>query len=615
MKFLSRQLKTLPSAPGIYLFKDKADRILYVGKAKVLKNRVRSYFRPGANLEPAKKKMIPQISDIETITTDTEVEALILEANLIRRHQPPYNVVLRDDKYYLFIKITANEDYPRVFPVRRVKSDGARYFGPYSSAAAVRQTLRLLRRIFPHKGEKESPRERIFPHPLFSLSENSTPHTLHEERNDWRTLAPKLPLRSAKDRGFGKRTEYGANIANVIRFLKGEREEIIATLQTGMKAAAQEKHYEQAAILRDQLHAIKRLEGGQKVYLPRQESFDVISQARNNTRSAVNVFAVRGGKLLNKNTFLLAHRAAAQPQDTVRQFLLQYYSVAQDIPPAILIPEPLIDQDSLAIWINRSRPPRLIVPRRGRKKQLLALGETNARQLLKQEQADFAAAAAAGEAARRLATALQLPGPLTRIETYDISNTQGHLATGSMVVFTRGLPDKNQYRKFRIRTTAMPNDFAMLQEVLRRRFAGNHPAWKLPNLLVIDGGKGQLSAAVKILQELNVTVPVTALAKREEELFVPGRGQALRLPYDDPALYLLQRMRDEAHRFTLTYHRLLRRKQATQSILDEIPGIGPAAKKKLLARFGSLKAIRAASAAELSSAIGPAKTRRLRDYL
>ena len=590
---LTEKLKTLPSKPGIYRYKNARGEVLYVGKAKNLRTRVKSYFRAKADLEPAKEQMVTEIADLETIVVDSENEALILEANLIRQHQPPYNVVLRDDKYYLFIKIT-KEELPRVFPVRRIGKDGARYFGPYSSARSVRQTLKLLRRIFPHRGEKESPREKIFPHPLFEEGEETYEH----------------------------------NIQSIIRFLKGERDEIIKRLRDGMRQASQEKKYEQAAIWRDQLQALERLEGNQKVFLPQKESFDVVSIATDSGKSAANVFQVRQGKLLGKQTFLLQSRGTTRSADILRQFILQYYRDAQDKPKLILIPEQLPDQETIATYISTEAPVTFAVPERGKKKQLLDMGQLNAQQLLTEEQASFAQDARLTRASQELAEALGLGSePLGRVETYDISNIQGTLATGSMVVFTNGQPDKDQYRKFKIKIDPtslklrgasgqpIPNDYAMLQQIIRRRFSEKNKEWPTPDLVLIDGGKGQLSSVKKVLDELEVDVNLASIAKREEELFVPGEKESIRLPYDSDALYLVQRMRDEAHRFTISYHRLLRSKKHSRSLLDEVPGIGPKLKKKLLAKFGSLKNIRATSDEELANVLGAAKTKTLRDYL
>lgn len=636
MEFLTKQLKALPNTPGVYLFKDAKNQTLYVGKAKNLRPRVQSYFRPAADLEeskqprksatrsrgkqmvpskhlePSKQQMVQRIARIETISTDNETEALVLEANLIRQHQPPYNVVLRDDKYYLFIKIT-REELPRVFITRRIKQDKARYFGPYSSARSVRATLRLLRRIFPFRGEKDLPREVIFPHPLFD------PNRAHQKNYNLEPIT------------------YNLNIQNIIKFLQGKRDDIMSTLKAGMEQASQEAHYEQAAIFRDQLQALERLEGSQKVYLPNNESFDMVSIARERSRSAANVFQIRSGKLLGKQTFLLNHRSTASAADTLRQFLLQYYSVAQDIPKTIFIPLHLEDEEALAQWVRPDAPPVWTVPARGKKRQLLAMGETNAQQLLEEQAADFENAERTRAAHRELITALGLnPNTTHRLETYDISNIQGQLATASMVVFTDGEAQRNQYRKFKMHLEGTPNDpvkslqgedhgasfalqkpddYAMIRQTLYRRFSGHQKDWPMPDLIVIDGGKGQLSSAKKVLDELNVDLPLIAIAKREEEIFLVGKPEPIRLAYDSAALHLIQRMRDEAHRFTITYHRLLRSRRQQRSILDEVPGIGPKTKKQLLARFGSLKNIRAASVDELALLIGRSKAETLKDFL
>ena len=650
---LEQQLKTLPYNPGIYIYKDGQGKVLYVGKAKVLKARVRSYFRASANLDAAKQQMVGQIASLETIQTDTENEALVLEANLIRKHLPPYNVVLRDDKYYLFIKIT-KEAMPRVFPVRRISQDGAKYFGPYSSARSVRSTLQLLRRIFPHRAEKNSPHDIVFPHPLFSRSEKSALSERSESRDKSEIGeskgTPTYPLPP---------TTYNLNIQNIIRFLKGDRASIVTTLTAGMKKSAKAEHFEQAKLFRDQLQAIERLEGFQKVYLPRKEQFDAVSLVQQEARSAANVFQIREGKLLNKLTFLLQHRAATPAQDALRQFLLQYYGVAQDIPRLILIPLELTDSPAIANWVRPSDPPIFATPVRGVKRQLLTMGETNAQQLLDEQAAVFESEAKQKQAHAELITALGLdPKHTHRIETYDISNIQGRLATASMVVFVDGQSEPKQYRKFRMhlegtpndfptssrRSEAMagaasdfaghsamqsllikPDDFAMIRQTLMRRFAhhSQDSQWPMPDLIIIDGGKGQLSSAKKILDGLGITTPVISIAKQEEEIFacpernrgVPLHFKSIRLPYNSQALYLIQRMRDEAHRFTITYHRLLRSKAQKRSLLDEVPGGGPKTKKKLLAQFGSLKNIRAASNEDLTKILGPQKTNILREYI
>lgn len=578
---IETQSTLVPPNPGVYLFKNAAGQVLYVGKAKQLRSRVLSYFRPASPLDPAKQAMVRQTAHLETISTDTEHEALILEANLIQHHQPPYNIVLRDDKYYLFIKIT-REDFPRVFLTRRLKKDSARYFGPYSSAQSVRATLNLLRRLFPHRPDRDLKHDRILPHPLFQNP----------------------PLTAGG---------YQNNISHIISFLKGERADIVATLQKGMTEAAAKKAYEQAALFRNQLQAIARLDEQQKVYLPRAESFDLISLAREATRSAANIFSVRRGKLLNKNTFLLRHRPGTAAADILRQFILQYYRVAQDIPKNIILPELLEDAAVVARFINPNEPPTFTAAARGVKRQLQELGQRNATELLGKDHLDFLTTGRRQQALTELSAALHLPKPPRRIETYDISNIQGKLATGSMVVFVDGAPAPRHYKKFRIRLLETPNDFAMLQEVLIRRFAARNAGWPIPDLIVIDGGKGQLSATRQVLTRLKLTIPIIALAKREELIFQPKQSEPLRLSHDSSALYLMQRMRDEAHRFTITYHHTLRSKTAQLSRLDDLPGIGLKTRQKLLRHFGSLKKIRAASREEVEKIIG-SKAKILQEY-
>lgn len=594
-KNIQTKLSALPQAPGIYIYKNAKGDILYVGKAKNLRSRVSSYFRKSAELGPSKEKMVSLIHDIETIATDTELEALVLEATLIRKHQPPYNVLLRDDKYYLFIKIT--KDVPaRIFPVRKILNDGAKYFGPYSSAFSVRSTLKLLRRIFPFREEKDRPRDIIFPHTLFPTSFQ----------------------------------ESSSSAEQVARFLQGHRQEIMRTLEEGIAHASENLQYEQAALFRDQLQAIERLEGSQKVYLPRKESFDVISISQAKSQSAGNVLQIREGKLIGKQTFLLRHRQLAPLEDILRQFIMQYYSVAQDIPKTIYLPSPLPDAEVIASWLGHNTT--FQVPIRGTKKQLLAMGELNAKNLLREEEVETSTAAASKEALASLLRAIGLEHAAEqaktinkhiRIETYDISNIQGTLATASMIVFIGGMPAKDQYRKFKIKFNQdldsshhKSNDFAMLEEAVTRRLSRTTSGdWPLPDLIIIDGGKGQLSSAQKALKASGLTIPMISIAKREEELFLPKNPTPVLLPYDSPALYLIQRMRDEAHRFTITYHRKLRSKEQTKSILDEVPGIGPKTKKLLLKTFGSVTGIQQASDAQLENILGGKKTKLLREYI
>ena len=632
---LKTKIKSLPPTPGIYIYKDAKGAVLYVGKAKSLRSRVRSYFTQSAALGPLKEKLMTLISDLETISTDTELEALVLEATLIHKHQPPYNVLLRDDKYYLFIKIT-KEEPPRIFPVRKITRDGSRYFGPYSSSFSVRATLRLLQRIFPFKGEKDTAHDIIFPHVLFRqkssapfspIGEKVPPPTGGaDEGNPQRDDSPHpLPLPQLGE-------ENSASITNVIRFLKGHRSEIIKTLEAGIAEASKNLQFERAALFRDQLQAVQRLEGSQKVYLPRKESFDVISIAESGNQSAANVLQIREGKLIGKQTFLLKHKKEGTSADILRQFLLQYYAVAQDVAKNILIPFQLEDTSVLEQWIKNVS---IVVPERGVRKALIAMGETNAKEFLKEQGAAQETARASKEALGVLLKAINIQPPAAkamgdhpfRVEVYDISNIQGTLATASMIVFVDGMPEKKEYRKFKIKLNAdadptmhKSNDFAMLEETLTRRLSRND--WQTPDLLIIDGGKGQLSSTMKAVRLASlahgkpfIDIPIISIAKQEEEIFLPGKTESIRLPYDSPALYLIQRMRDEAHRFTITYHRSLRSKEHIKSALDEVPGIGPKTKKLLIKTFGSVKGIKSASDEELEKVIGVKKTKVLREHL
>ena len=585
---IQKQLNGLTVNPGVYLFKNDQKTVLYVGKAKKIRNRVQSYFRPNATLDPAKKQMVPKITDIETIICDSENEALILEANLIRKHQPPYNVLLTDDKHYLFIKIT-KEEYPRVYAVRKISNDKARYFGPYSSGRSVRSTLKLLQRLFPHRAEKDNPKDLHFPHPLFS-----------------------------RDKQFNNLTieQYQENIHHITHFLQGKRQPIINTLRAGMVKAAQENQFEKAAIFRDQLQNLERLEGNQGVYLPLRESFDAVSLATQDIRSAANVFSIRAGKLLNKNTFLLKHHAETPQTEILSQFIMQYYAQAQDIPRLIILPFKIYNS-SFPSYVSAPKPVFKIA-HRGKKRHLLNLGEKNAKELLRSETLDFQTDKRSKQAALNLLKITASDSnnmENSRIEVFDISNIQGQLATGSMIVFLNGNPSPKHYRKFRIKTVSGSNDFLMLKEILYRRLKHTDEKWRLPDLIIVDGGKGQLSSAVQAIQEAGKNVPVAAIAKREEELFIPKKPEPVRLPYDSDTLFLIQRMRDEAHRFTITYHRKLRSHNATRSLLDDIPGIGPKTKKKLLNQFGSVSAIRKAEENELSQAIGRSQTKKLLEYL
>jgi len=608
---LRERLDSLPTKPGVYLMKDEAGQVIYVGKAVNLRNRVRSYFHASAMHPPKVQRLVERIADVEFIVTDSEVEALILEANLIKKYRPRYNVRLKDDKRYPYIKVTWQEDYPRVYVVRRVEQDGARYYGPFTASWAVHETLDLLRKLFPYVTCRR-------------------PFTGKAKRA---CLYYHIGLCPGPCIGAISKEEYRAGIEQLCLFLEGKADRLIRSLREGMMAAAEALEFERAARLRDQLQAVERVVQRQKVVLPGGGDQDVIALARDDGLACVQVFLVREGRLVGREYFLLEGTEGEGVGHVLSSFLQQFYQGASYIPPEILLPEPAEEAEVLEEWLRARRGGKvaLRVPRRGRKRELVALAATNARETLASLRAAWESEAARSVSAlAELQEALEMTRAPARIEGYDISDIQGTAATGSMVVFVQGKPRKSHYRRFRIKTVEGADDYAMMREVLRRRFqrameeqplgTRQASAWKtLPDLVLVDGGKGQLGVAVEVLREfgLEEQVAVIALAKEREEVFLPGRPEPLRLPPDSPALHLLQRIRDEAHRFAVAYHRRMREKKALASLLEEIPGIGPKRRKALLQRFGSLEAIRAASLEELASLPGMTReaARRVKENL
>ncbi|TSC64327.1 MAG: excinuclease ABC subunit C [Parcubacteria group bacterium Gr01-1014_106] len=595
---LRDRIRALPKHPGVYLFKDAHGRVLYVGKAGSLKHRVSHYVMPG-RLEPGKRDLAKRATDVETILTQNEAEALVLEATLIQRHDPPYNVRLVDDSSYLYVKIT-RETYPKVQFVRRADPDGAWYRGPFPTASAIRTTLREARKLFPWctaKNPGDQDGEPCFGHHL--------------------GLCPGICA------GKISVQEYQQHIEALKRFLDGDIRDAIATLRARMTDASMRQHYERAAKLRDAMRAIETATTPQHVVTPRQESLDALGIARSHTHAAVAVLAIRHGRVIGRHIFPLLTPPDESVSSILRGFLLSYYPRAADGPPDILLPEPV--EDAALFSQVAHRPLRIATPTRGWKRRLLELARTNAEEALRRSTAELESPAALERALRELQETLHLPYPPRRIEAYDISNIQGTLPTASLVVFRDGKPARREYRKFRITLEEQPNDVAMMREVLQRRLGkhagGKNPTsdWPLPDVLLLDGGKPQLGAGRVVLQKLQLSIPIAALAKREEELFVPGkegeRFHLIRLSHASPALFLLQRIRDEAHRFTLGYHQLLRKKRMTRSLLDDIPGIGDATRKKLLRAFGSVRALRSASPEELTKVVGPKLAQTLRTAL
>lgn len=597
---LEATLKRLPDRPGVYLMKDSRGTVIYVGKAQSLRNRVRSYWQKQSYGPESQliRSVIDRIADLEYTMTDSVSEALLLEINLIKRHRPRYNVRLKDDKSYPFIKITLADDFPRIERTRKLPADGSRYFGPYASATSVDEAMNLIRRIFPfrtctldiHEGRKAIERPCL----LYHIK---------------RCQAPCV--------GYIDKADYRAQIEQIERFLEGRQETVAKELRRQMDEASEATEYERAAALRDKAKAIERTMESQKMAAHARTEEDVLGLARQDTQAAVQLFAVRGGKMVGRDVFMLDAPRETDDAAVLAGFVQQYYERATSIPPAVLMPCPPEDAVTLEGFLagRRGGTVHLHVPRRGEKRELLELATRNAAEAIAREHARWLADQGKTLAAlEELSDALELSGPPMRIECYDISNTGGAQSVGSMVVFEEGKPRTGEYRRFRIKDVVGANDYASHQEVLRRRFhrakageEGNAEElrWKLPDLVVIDGGKGQVSAAKEVLDEIGLEdMAVVGLAKEREEIFRPDNDEPILLPTTSPALYLMQRLRDEAHRFAITYHRSLRAKASTRSVFDDLPGVGPKRRAALLRVFGSAKRIREAPVEQVAAVPG-----------
>jgi excinuclease ABC subunit C len=582
---LSEKLGSVPVRPGVYLFKGKDGTILYVGKARVLRDRVRSYFQASRSpFELHKTRLSEEIADLELVVTDTEMEALALENNLIKRHKPPYNVRLRDDKNHPYLKLTLVEEYPRLYVVRRPGEDGNVYGGPYIPASMGRKTAAMVRKLFGIRSCKETLNGRR-PRPCLQYQIK-------------RCIAPCVAEVCTLDR-------YRQAAADARAFLEGRTEEVVRRLRDEMETAAGGERFEEAASLRDQVAALERLEMPQKITTTELEERDLFGVHGEGERAALQVFSVRDGKVVAREAFLL--EGLTEPETLLSSSIQQYYASGRYVPREVLVAEAVADRELLEEWLSARRGTlvRIRVPKRGEKVRLLDLVTRNARlafelewkQPRKQSQ----------ELLRALRDLLDLELEPRRIECFDISNIQGSDIVASMVVFEEGLPKKSDYRKFRIRgVSGTPDDFASMHEVVARRYRRLlEEGRELPDLVLIDGGKGQLGAAVQALEELGLgEQPVASLAKREELIFVRGRAEPIALPRSSPVLQLVQRVRDEAHRFAIGYHRKARSKRTLRSELDDIPGIGPTKRKRLLSRFGSVRGVRSASKAELAAVVG-----------
>jgi excinuclease ABC subunit C len=585
-----KKLENLPQKPGVYFFKDQKNSILYIGKATNLRSRVRSYFQKSASLEIAKQIMVQKVADVDYVIVDSPTEALLLESSLIKKHKPPYNINLKDDKYFVYLKVTLEEEFPRVLTVRRVEKDKNRYFGPYASATAVKNTLYLLKRIFPYKICKNPPEKPCLGYHI------------------GRCLGHVTEMYSKKD--------YQAIIQGILHFLEGKNTKLLIDLKNEMKDAAKKNNFEKAARLRDQIFSIESVMERQKVVSTKKENQDFISIVRNKNIAAINLFMVREGKLINSENFLLEHIKSQPDNQLVESFLNQYYSQVLQFPKEIFIPSSIINTKLLEQFTNA----KITIPRKGNKYKLLELGKKNAEQFLRQSELDEESRDQRGQTAiKELGKKLGIKKVLRRIEAYDISNIQGTNAVGSMVVFCNGLPDKSQYRKFRIKTVRGANDTAMMHEVLSRRFqkyrSDKKNRWPLPDLIILDGGKGQLSAGVSVLKKDSINIPIIALAKQEEEIFVPEKKESIKISHSSESLKLLQRIRDEAHRFAIGFYRAQHRKETKKSVLDDIPGIGPKMKKKLIQEFGSVKGMQDATNKQIEKIVGEKLAKSIKQYI
>jgi excinuclease ABC subunit C len=599
---IEAQLKGLPAKPGVYLFRNSKDDVLYVGKAKSLRSRVRSYFR-GGDARLGLDRLIERVERIEVIVTQSEVEAYHLEQNLIKRHRPTFNVRLRDDKSYPYIAVTMEDEYPRVMFTRERHRRGVVYFGPYASAKKVRETLDVLNRVFPYRPCEGPQPGRHSGIPCLDY---------HIER----CLAPCV--------GYVTKEDYRAVVERVVEFLSGETRPVLRELEEKMRAAAERQNFEEAARYRNRLYSVRHLAERQAADKRAIGTVDVIGLVSSGETAAVQVFPLRGGRLVDRHTFYLENDAGEDVPQLLESFCLEYYGGAPSLPPLIVVPPEAGPATALAAYLSDLRGSKVEVraARRGEKRRLQELAQQNAELALESDAAQRERKRLRRiEALEELRECLNLESLPIRIECFDISTIQGESPVGSMVVFQDAVPKKAHYRKFGIKGVEGQDDFAMMAEVISRRFARAKQVTEerydegfaaIPNLVVVDGGKGQLSAALAAMQAHDLPrVAVISLAKREEEVFVPGRSEPVALGRDSAGLQLLQRIRDEAHRFALGFHRRRRDAKARESILDALPGVGPARKRALIQHFGSPERLLAATSEELEGVPGvPAKTGR-----
>ncbi len=614
LPLVEQRLLATPELPGVYLMKDSRGTVLYVGKAAILRNRLRQYFGSSTNLPNKIRRMLGHLHDFEDIVTESASEALILENTLIKRYKPRYNARLKDDKTYPYLKIDTNEDFPRVYITRRVLKDGANYFGPFAPSGTVRKTMDLVKRLFPYR----------------SCTKNITGKDARPclEYYINRCVAPCT--------GQASKEDYSKVINQVVMFMNGDTTEVTDDLKANMTQASEDLEFERAAVLRDRLKAVERVaeERRMKVEANPVSDMDVIAMAQGSNETWVEVFFIRKGKLIGRDHFFMEGTQDDEGELVLGQFVKQFYQTAAlVVPPRIVIQHMPEDEEAITEWLRgvRGGGVRLICPQRGMHRQLLDTVVANAEQGLTQHRVTWMGDNdIVQQAATDLEEELSLPLPLRRMECYDISHIQGSNTVASMVVFEDGKPKPAHYRRFKIKTVDGVDDFESMREVLRRRFkrlataraaektgesdgAGADSFGVIPDLVLIDGGKGQLSAALEVFLEMGIDdVPLASLAKENEELFVPHTPEPIILPRDSQALYLVQRMRDEAHRFAITFHRNLRSKSSLKSPIDNVTGIGPKRKRMLMRRFGTLKGIKEAAVDDIASVPGMTRSLAIR---
>ncbi len=598
---IAEQLQRLPHRPGVYIYRDAAKNVIYVGKAKDLSHRVRSYFQSPARLDQKTRSLVAHINNIDFFVAGSEKEALIMECNFIKQYRPHFNIMLKDDKSFPYLKLDVKEKWPRIYVTRRFEQDGGRYFGPFSNSASVKQTLRLIKRLFPLR---------------FCSQELNKPRRPCLEYHLGHCLAPCT--------GNVNPGDYKQVINEVVLFLEGKRDNVIKQLHEKMNRASEAMDFESAAHIRDQIQAMHEVIEGEKIAAVIRGEEDVIAFVQEGDQAFVQVLFIRDNKLTGREGFMMRGTREEPPTKIMTGFITQYYSASPQLPPLLVLQYPVEDREVVREWLKGKRGGAvdIIVPQKGLKKQLVDMAAENARQSFEQIKIrELTTGKSLDTALAELATELKLSASPNRIEGYDISNIQGTSAVGSMAVFENGRPKTSHYRRFRIKTVEGANDYAMLQEVLRRRFKHGDTAgetWNImPDLVLIDGGKGQLNAARAVFDELRVTVPLASLAKENEEIYLPKRAKPLILPKTSAGLQLLQRLRDEAHRFAISYFSNLHRKKSFTSIMDGIPGIGPRRKSALLRQFGSIQRIREASIEELVAAAGVSSTqaKKIKEYL